>query len=185
VISSPIVDWCTIQHPLVVLASAIRTGHSPLATDLPLRIMGEELTEAEAKVYDRQLRVWGVEVQKRHVPAKCTCLWSLWIPGAPRNASSVQSVPHILTTMASGWQAKRSQGPAGWVLQRGVCRGALYSLCLHVMKLTHSMFRSSDHPLRTGGQEHRPGGRGLPLPAGRGACHLASGCMQFPGASRR
>lgn len=28
---------------------------------------GEQLTEHEAAIYDRQLRVWGVETQKRQV----------------------------------------------------------------------------------------------------------------------
>ena len=32
---------------------------------------GADLTEAAAKVYDRQLRVWGVEVQKRCGPVLC------------------------------------------------------------------------------------------------------------------
>lgn len=32
-----------------------------------------ELTEAEAKVYDRQLRVWGVEVQRRQAEPQAEC----------------------------------------------------------------------------------------------------------------
>ena len=40
-----------------------------------LATMGsEELTEAEAKVYDRQLRVWGVEFQRRWEQTSSTCL---------------------------------------------------------------------------------------------------------------
>lgn len=37
----------------------------------------EELTENEAKVYDRQLRVWGVEVQRRCGAGLCAHLWDL------------------------------------------------------------------------------------------------------------
>ena len=41
------------------------------------------LTEDQAAVYDRQLRVWGVEVQKRRVPACRAAFWPRPI-GAPR-----------------------------------------------------------------------------------------------------
>ncbi len=40
----------------------------------------EELTENEAKVYDRQLRVWGVEVQRRYGEGLCAYLWGLMKP---------------------------------------------------------------------------------------------------------
>ena len=48
--------------------SASRTGQRSLREDRALYHCSTamaELSEAEAAVYDRQLRVWGIEVQKR------------------------------------------------------------------------------------------------------------------------
>lgn len=47
------------------------TSTSQVTSDVdPTSVVADGLTEDEAKVYDRQLRVWGVEAQQRIKGAK-------------------------------------------------------------------------------------------------------------------
>ena len=79
--------------------------------------MPPDLTKQEAAVYDRQLRVWGVEVQKRCAPACFACLvdCKLWLK------SLVDSPTRAL-------QVQRCADPALGVHQRHFCRGLSHTL---------------------------------------------------------
>ena len=55
---------CT-SHSLALNIAGIIRKAVYLCAVVSATMGNEELTEAEAKVYDRQLRIWGVEVQRR------------------------------------------------------------------------------------------------------------------------
>ena len=84
--------------------------------------MTPDLTKQEAAVYDRQLRVWGVEVQKRCGPACFACLgcsevWLRSLVDSPSRALQVQCCAD----------------PALGVHQRHCCRGLLHTLLADVV----------------------------------------------------
>ena len=77
----------------------------------------EELTENEAKVYDRQLRVWGVEVQRRYrkgiwrpsceltkIPIKYAIIMTLGLRCRRLNAAKI-----LIAGMTSGIAAEVCQ----------------------------------------------------------------------------
>ena len=41
---------------------------------------GEELTEQETALYDRQIRVWGADAQRRYYAFRtCVCVWLCFV----------------------------------------------------------------------------------------------------------
>ena len=160
---------------------------------------GEQLTEHEAAIYDRQLRVWGVETQKRRVEG-CqrlrACLQGRWLQLCKPPPALQCRRPHRRRHSTPSCPQAQPGASAHSRLQRPGSRGAQHavaatrciyqqSIALSFAALHHSAPLLQPPPplpflLPPGGQEHSAGRRGI---SGTGGRHtlLAAPALQLPG----
>lgn len=108
-----------------------------------------ELTEAEAAVYDRQLRVWGIEVQKRYrLGDQASCC--------------TRSFTYLMIVLL---QVKRSSG-VNSRMYRSSSRGEFTILMTNRLTVAVDRSQTTSWPL-TGCKEYCIGGGGLSGTNGR------------------